>query len=167
MTRPHNSREKPATTAAAIRSGFYPPAAWWPELASERAHKITELALALFIALGMLLLLVSAKPALSQGVQLVNVNVSVVDKGYRLSKLLGAVVNNDNKENIGKIDDIIIDSSKNMFAVLQVGGFLGLGSHYIAVPYGSLHISADGKEIVLPGASKDELTKLAEFKYVG
>jgi sporulation protein YlmC with PRC-barrel domain len=150
-----------------MRPNVSPPVARWPDIASERERKITGLALALFIALGTLLFVVSAKPVLSQGVQLVNVNVSVVDKGYRLSKLLGAAVKNDNNENVGKIDDIILDSNKNMFTVLQVGGFLGLGSHYVAVPYGSLHISEDGKKIVLPGASRDELKKLAEFKYIG
>jgi hypothetical protein len=52
-----------------------------------------------------------------------------------------------------------------MFAVLQVGGFLGLGKHLVAVPYESLQIDDDGKKIVLPDASKDELKTLAEFKY--
>jgi sporulation protein YlmC with PRC-barrel domain len=167
MMRPHVSPRKAATTAANIWAGLFTRVALWPDITSERERKITGLALAPLIVLGTLLFIVSAKPALSQGVQLVNVNVSVIDKGYRLSKLVGAVVNNDNNENIGKIDDIIIDSTKNMFAVLQVGGFLGLGSHYVAIPYGSLHISEDGKKIVLPGASKDELKKLAEFKYIG
>lgn len=163
----HVSPRKAMTAAANVQAGFYIPVAWWPDIARGRERKITGLALALLIVLGTLLFVISARPALSQGVQLVNVNVSVVDKGYRLSKLLGAAVNNGNNENIGKIDDLIIDSSKNMFAVLQVGGFLGLGSHYVAVPYASLQISEDGKKIVLPGASKDELKKLAEFKYVG
>jgi hypothetical protein len=54
-----------------------------------------------------------------------------------------------------------------MFAVLQVGGFLGLGSHLVAVPYDSLKVSDDGKKVELPGATKDELKKLAEFKYLG
>ena len=137
------------------------------DIAKEPGRKIAGVGLVLLVALGMPLFIVGANPALSQGVQLVNVNVSVVAKGYRLSKLLGATVRNDKNENIGKIDDVIIDNSKNMFTVLQVGGFLGLGSHYVAVPYDSLKISEDGKQIVLPHASKDELKKLAEFKYLG
>jgi hypothetical protein len=67
----------------------------------------------------------------------------------------------------GKIDDIIIDQNNVMFAVLQVGGFLGVGSHLVAVPYDSLKVAEDGKKVELPGASKDELKKLAEFKYLG
>jgi len=167
MMRPHGSGRKAPTAAVHIWAGFYTSVARWADIASGREHKTTGLAFALFIALSMPLFIVSAKPALSQGVQLVNVNVSVVDNGYRLSKLVGATVRNDKNENIGKIDDIILDNHKNMFTILQVGGFLGLGSHYVAVPYDNLKISGDGKKIVLPSASKDELKKLAEFRYIG
>jgi hypothetical protein len=51
--------------------------------------------------------------------------------------------------------------------VLQVGGFLGLGGHLVAVPYQSLVLDDTGDKIVLPGATPDELKKLAEFKYGG
>jgi sporulation protein YlmC with PRC-barrel domain len=105
------------------------------------------------------------KPALSQGVQLVKVDVSVVGNGYRASKLIGSSVVNDKNEKIGSFDDIIIGQDRGMYAVLQVGGFLGIGGKLVAVPYDSLKVENDGKKIVLPGASKDELTKLAEFKY--
>ncbi len=51
------------------------------------------------------------------------------------------------------------------FAVLQVGGFLGLGRRLVVVPYDSLVIDDAGQKITLPGASKDELKKLSEFNY--
>ena len=47
-------------------------------------------------------------------------------------------------------------------ATLQVGGFLGIGAHLVAVPYESLIIDDEGSKIQLPGASKDELRKLPE-----
>jgi PRC-barrel domain len=53
----------------------------------------------------------------------------------------------------------------SLFAVLQVGGFLGIGGRLVAVPYNQLQVSEDGRKIVLPGASKDALKKLSEFKY--
>jgi hypothetical protein len=58
-----------------------------------------------------------------------------------------------------------VDSKRALFAVLQVGGFLGLGGRLVAVPYESLTIGDNGRKITLPGASKEELQKLAEFKY--
>jgi sporulation protein YlmC with PRC-barrel domain len=123
--------------------------------------------IALVALLGLSLIVTTSTPGLSQGVQLVKVDVSVVGKGYRAGKLIGASVTNDKNESIGKIDDIIIDNNRVMYAVVQVGGFLGVGSRLVAVPYDSLKIDEAGKKVVLPGASQDELKKLAEFKYLG
>jgi sporulation protein YlmC with PRC-barrel domain len=113
----------------------------------------------------MFVFVVTAKPAISQAVHLVKVDVSVLAQGYRVSKLIGNSVSNDKNEKVGSIDDMIVDRNKVMFAVLQVGGFLGIGKRLVAVPYDSLQIEEEGKKIVLPGASKDELKNLAEFKY--
>jgi sporulation protein YlmC with PRC-barrel domain len=110
----------------------------------------------------------AAGPALPQaGVQLVKVDLSVVAKGYRMSKLIGSSVINDKNEKIGTVDDVIADKDKKQlsFAVLQVGGFLGVGGHLVAVPYESLVIDDTGQKITLPGASKDELKKLSQFNY--
>jgi hypothetical protein len=115
----------------------------------------------------LIILLVTAnfKPVLSQGVQLITVDVAVVAKGLRVSKIIGTAVSNDKNENIGKLDDLIVDDKRALFAVLQVGGFLGIGGRLVAVPYESLTIQDNGRKITLPGASKEELQKLAEFKY--
>jgi hypothetical protein len=109
-------------------------------------------------------------PATSQVVQLVKVDVNVVAEGYRASRLIGSAVQNDKNERIGTIDEIIIGRDvsrdpKQMFAVLQVGGFLGLGGRLVAIPYESLKIDDQGRKIELPGASKEELQKLTEFRY--
>jgi sporulation protein YlmC with PRC-barrel domain len=102
---------------------------------------------------------------LSQGVALLKVDVSVVAKGYRASKLIGSGVVNDKNEKIGNLDDIIVDQKQVLFAVLQVGGFLGIGSRLVAVPYDNLKIDDAGRRIELPGASREELKKADEFKY--
>src|SRR5579872_1925189 len=107
-------------------------------------------------------------PAMPQAsVQLIKVDLSVVAKGYRMSKLIGSSVINDKNEKIGTVDDVIADKDKKQlsFAVLQVGGFLGVGGHLVAVPYDSLVIDDTGQKITLPGASKDELKKLSQFNY--
>jgi sporulation protein YlmC with PRC-barrel domain len=115
-----------------------------------------------------LALALATGPALPQaGVQLIKVDLSVVAKGYRVSKLIGSSVINDKNEKIGTVDDVIADKDKKQlnFAVLQVGGFLGVGGHLVAVPYDSLVIDDTGQKITLPGASKDELKKLSQFNY--
>lgn len=111
------------------------------------------------------MLAASPTPVLSQVVELVVVDVKSVAKGYRASKLTGSEVVNDQNQEIGTVDDFIIDKDKVMFAILEVGGFLGVGGHLVAVPFTSLQLDDMGRKIVLPGASKDQLEKLPMFKY--
>ncbi len=131
-----------------------------------RSRRLLPTIMALEFMLGGLMLVVSS-PSFSQAVQLVKVDVQVVAKGYRVSKLTGHAVVNDKNERIGKIDDFVIgrDEGHSLFTVLQVGGFLGLGSHLVAVPYDSLTIDQSGNKIELPGASKEQLERLGEFRY--
>ncbi len=55
---------------------------------------------------------------------------------WRASKVVGLGVYNENNENLGSINDLLTDASGNIKAVvLSVGGFLGVGSHLVAVPF--------------------------------
>ena len=98
-------------------------------------------------------------------VDLVVVDVVQVANGYRASKLHGATVSNPQNQKIGTLDDLIVGKDRVLFAIVQVGGFLGIGSHFIAVPYSSLQINEDGSRIVLPGATREQVKGLPEFKY--
>jgi sporulation protein YlmC with PRC-barrel domain len=58
---------------------------------------------------------------------------------WRASKLVGVNVYNDANEKIGDINDVILDKAgKVENVILGVGGFLGLGEHYVAVAYDKL-----------------------------
>ena len=98
-------------------------------------------------------------------VQLVVVDVVQVANGYRASKLRGVTVSNPQNQKIGDLDDLIVGKDRVLFAIVEVGGFLGIGSHLIAVPYTSLQINEDGSRIVLPGATREQVKGLPEFKY--
>jgi sporulation protein YlmC with PRC-barrel domain len=61
------------------------------------------------------------------------------DGQWRSSKLIGVDVYNDANEKIGDIEDLIVDNSgKIEHVVLGVGGFLGMGEHYVAVSFDKL-----------------------------
>jgi sporulation protein YlmC with PRC-barrel domain len=61
------------------------------------------------------------------------------DGEWRSSKVIGLNVYNDAKEKVGEIEEIIIDKSGRVAnVVLGVGGFLGMGEHYVAVPMDKL-----------------------------
>jgi PRC-barrel domain len=107
-------------------------------------------------------------PAFAQGAAqscgLVRVDVRTVATGYRSSKIVGSTVVNEANETVGKVDDLIVTpDDKVPFAILSVGGFLGVGTHLVAVPFTSLKM-ANGK-VELPGATKEALKDLPEFKY--
>ena len=106
-----------------------------------------------------------ALPVTAADVKVVVVDVVAVADGYRASKLRGTTVVNSKNEKVGEVDDLVVGKDRVLFAIIQVGGFLGLGSRLIAVPYTSLQISDDGRRIVLPGATKQQLEQLPEFKY--
>jgi sporulation protein YlmC with PRC-barrel domain len=107
-------------------------------------------------------------PAHSQpaAADLVVVDVAVVGKGYRTSRLTGRAVVNDKNERIGTVDDFVIGRDRVLFTILQVGGFLGIGSRLVAVPYRSIVIDDTGERITLPGATKEQLERLREFRYL-
>lgn len=67
-------------------------------------------------------------------------NVAVHRDGeWRSSKLIGIDVYNQANEKIGAIEELIVDkSSKVENVILGVGGFLGMGEHYVAVPMDKL-----------------------------
>jgi len=90
----------------------------------------------------------------------------IVARGFRTSKLLKADVHNDRNEQIGKVDDFVVQpDGKLTTAIIDVGGFLDVASHRVAIPL-SQFSEISTKRVVLPRASKDELKKLPEFKYL-
>ncbi len=85
--------------------------------------------------------------------------------GYRASRLIGAKVYNDRNQTIGKIDDLVVKPDGTIsLAVLDVGGFLGMGRHQVAIPVEQFSSVRPGKA-VLPGATKDALKELPQFQY--
>jgi PRC-barrel domain len=58
------------------------------------------------------------------------VDVQKVAASYRASKVVGSSVLNEADETIGKIDDLLVRrDGKEPYAVLSIGGFLGMGTH--------------------------------------
>jgi sporulation protein YlmC with PRC-barrel domain len=58
---------------------------------------------------------------------------------WRASKLVGVNVYNQANEKIGDINDVILDKSgKIANVIIGVGGFLGMGEHYVAVAFDKL-----------------------------
>ena len=122
------------------------------------------------VALMSFIVAISAVDSAAQtaGSTVVSVSVSElreVVKGWSAKKqILGKDVLNDAGDKIGEIDDLIVTPSKSLsYAIVGVGGFLGVGEHQVAVPV-SRFKQQMGK-IVLPGATKDALKAAPKFEY--
>lgn len=125
--------------------------------------------LSFLVASATALALVATAPAFAQGApQSVNIaKLDVVQKasGYRATKVIGETVVNDANETVGKVDDVILSADgKQAFVVLSVGGFLGMGNKLVAMPYEALKVQGD--KLTMPGATKDSLKALPDFKYI-
>jgi sporulation protein YlmC with PRC-barrel domain len=110
---------------------------------------------------------------------------------YSAYKLVGINVYNQGNEKIGEVKDILLEKSgKADKVILSVGGFLGLGERYVAVPYDQIKwvdepvrsASSDTKtttgsatttsstrkwypDHAVYNATKDQLKAMPEFKY--
>jgi hypothetical protein len=77
------------------------------------------------------------------------------EKAYRrvlsAGTLTGDSVRNAAGEDLGKIDEIMIDipSGRVAYAVLSFGGFLGMGDKLFAVPWNALKVNEDEKCFIL------------------
>ncbi|WP_425324971.1 PRC-barrel domain-containing protein [Lampropedia aestuarii] len=91
--------------------------------------------------------------------------VQAIASGWSLKdSVLGKTVKNDADESVGKVEDVILAPDGTVsFAILSVGGFLGMGSHDVAIPVKNFRVT-DGN-ITLPGATKDALKDLPKFEY--
>jgi sporulation protein YlmC with PRC-barrel domain len=102
------------------------------------------------------------------GVTVIEMEAVVVGWSTR-HDLFGKTVVNDKNEKIGKVVDLIISPAKGdnapaaSFAIIGVGGFLGLGKRDVAIPTHQLKLQ--NKQLTLPGATKDALKAMPPFEY--
>ena len=89
-------------------------------------------------------------------------SVSLVDAKdksgvLKASELIGMKVEGSDGKNLGKIRDLVIDPEDGdiEYAVLDFGGFLGIGDKYFAVPWDALNKTENGKKIALDTTKRD------------
>jgi sporulation protein YlmC with PRC-barrel domain len=88
--------------------------------------------------------------------------------------LIGDNVRNNNGEDLGRLEEIMIDLDEGRvaYAVLSFGGFLGIGDKLFAIPWEALAVDTQNEEIVLdvpkkvlenaPGFDKDNWPKTTD-----
>ncbi|MDD5418949.1 MAG: PRC-barrel domain-containing protein [Methanomicrobiaceae archaeon] len=92
--------------------------------------------------------------------------------------LIGFGVQNPQGEDLGKIDDLMIDVHEGCiaYAVLSFGGILGMGGKYFAIPWDALSLRSDEDNMTLnvpkerldnaPGYDKDNPPRAADREWL-
>jgi sporulation protein YlmC with PRC-barrel domain len=115
-----------------------------------------------------------ASPAFAQesktvGTAPADAKFSTVSKDEMFSsKLKGLNVYNQKDESIGEISDLAIKNHQIDALILSVGGFLGMGEHYVAVSPSSVNVRYDDKNnkwLASMNTTKEALKEAPEFKY--
>ena len=88
--------------------------------------------------------------------------------------VIGSNVVNKQNEDLGKIEDLVLDTGTGRiaYAVLSFGGFLGMGDKYFAIPWNAFHFNLSENRAVLnvekkllenaPGFNKDNWPNMAD-----
>jgi hypothetical protein len=95
--------------------------------------------------------------------------VSIPQNTEMSSKIVGLNVYNENNRDIGEIKDIALNQNGQTEAyILSVGGFLGMGDHYVAVSPSAVKITynaSDKKYHASMNATVDQVKNAPEFNY--
>ncbi|MFO0890046.1 MAG: PRC-barrel domain-containing protein [Isosphaeraceae bacterium] len=82
---------------------------------------------------------------------------------YLASKVLGAKLQNAGSENLGSVEDLLLDrNSRAAFAIIGHGGVLGIGENYIPVPWSKLKLTDrqdSGGLVATIDSTKDQIEK--------
>jgi sporulation protein YlmC with PRC-barrel domain len=80
-----------------------------------------------------------------------------------LSDLMDLNVRSPTDENVGEIDDVILDGDgKVSRVVVSVGGFLGMGEHHVAIAWSDLRFDP-ARKVAIVSMNKDQLKAAPEF----
>ncbi len=78
-------------------------------------------------------------------------------------KIMGKDVHNENDEKVGEVTDVILaNDGKAVYYVIGAGGFLGMGSHDVAIPFDKVTQGDD--KLTLTGYTKDQLKALPKVE---
>ena len=91
-------------------------------------------------------------------------NDSALRYQFRASDIIGKTVKNAENETLGSVDDLVVSrDDKVVYAIVSVGGFLGVGDKRVAVRYDQL--KRDGKDAFIYNATKKELEARPAFHF--
>ncbi len=125
---------------------------------------LTKMIVVSICSLSLVTTAMAAAPKADKNLGPTAAETELIGLGWRVSKLKGEIVYNEAKEKVGNIDDFIVTKDGHLvFAIVDIGGFLGYGDYKVAVPVE--RFSQIVPKTILPGATKEKLRQLPKFDY--
>ena len=89
-----------------------------------------------------------------------------VFKRNQLESVLGREVRTRVEQDLGRVIDLLADrDGRVQAAVIEFGGFLGIGTRKIAVEWTALRFESDGKQpVLIVDLTRDQLRAAPEYK---
>lgn len=88
----------------------------------------------------------------------------VIGYQFRASDIMGKTVKNAQNETLGEVDDLVVSrGDKVIYAIVSVGGFLGVGDKLVAIRYDELR--RDGPDTFVYNATKEDLKSRPAFQF--
>lgn len=109
----------------------------------------------------------SAPPASAQNTAPKTTPELTVLNDHEVQGILGREVRSSTNENMGRIVDVLVDRSGQVrAAVIDFGGFLGVGSRKIAVDWKALHFPPPGKpdSYISLALTRDQVKAAPEYQ---
>lgn len=107
------------------------------------------------------------KPGMAKAADTMKKPTHQFDGMTRASEFIGEDVTNGKGEKVGSVDDLIVSQGDHvLYAVLSVGGILGIGDKLVAVRFEELEIGAkDVDGLILYDTTKEKLKAQPAFHY--
>lgn len=86
---------------------------------------------------------------------------------FSVDEVLGSNVYDVNEDNVGNVDDVVAGSNGELqYVVMDIGGFLGIGAHTVALGLDEVTILHDGADNlrIYVDATEDQLRNMPEYQ---
>jgi putative membrane protein len=80
-----------------------------------------------------------------------------------MEEVLGSTVVNSAGEEVAEIEDIVLDANQKYYAILSVGGFLGIGDKKVAIPLDQLQLGED-QVYLMSAQTEEQLEEMPEYE---
>jgi PRC-barrel domain len=93
------------------------------------------------------------------------VDAQVGELGMPLTSILGKEVKSPKGEDLGRVVDVLADAEGHVrVAIIDFGGFLGVGTRRIAVDWPLLHFNPSGDKSLIISMTRQKLQSAPEYK---